>query len=133
MTATCQFVGTEAMDPTVKRIAEALERIAAAFERQAEVDSLPKDPEKAAKELAKRRGAQFIAVVGLLPEALDKNAAAAFLGVEPEAIEHLIRIRKLAYVQTGSQRGRVIPVEALREFLKEYRQEALRLPERNGR
>ena len=49
-------------------------------------------------------------------------------------IEHLIRTRKLAYVQHGSQRGCVIAVESLREFLREYRQEALQeLPHRNGR
>jgi hypothetical protein len=32
----------------------------------------------------------------------------------------LIRTRKLDYVQTGRQRGRVIPVKALRAFLEDY-------------
>ncbi len=39
----------------------------------------------------------------------------------------------LSYVQYGSQRGRLIPVEALRKFLKEHRQETLTLEKRNGR
>ncbi len=89
----------------IDRIADALERIAEALERQSEPH----------------------------PEALDKEAAARFIGVDVATIEHLIRTRKLEYVQYGSQRGRVIPVDSLRKFLEEYRQEALRLPGQNGK
>lgn len=53
------------------------------------------------------------------PEALSKEDAARFLGVGVPAIENLIRTRKIQYVQLGSQRGRVIPVEALRKLLKD--------------
>jgi excisionase family DNA binding protein len=89
----------------LERIADALERIAVALERQSE----------------------------LPPEALTKEGAARFLGVEVATIEHLIRTRKIEYVQYGSQRGRIIPVDSLRAFLAEYRQEILRLPDKNGR
>ena len=77
------------------RMVRALERIAEAMERDA--GRLP-------------------------PEALGKEAAADFLGVDVATVEHLIRTRKLAYVQHGSQRGRVVPVAALRDFLAEFRQ-----------
>ena len=60
-----------------------------------------------------------------MPEALSKEDAARFIGEDVATIEHLIRTRKLAYVQHGSQRGRVIPVESLRKFLKQYRQASL--------
>jgi hypothetical protein len=93
------------MNDPIIRIAEALERIAQAMEANGTI----------------------------APEALDKEAAARFIGVDVATIEHLIRTRKLAYVQHGSQRGRVIPVECLRAFLKEFRLEAMKLPERNGR
>jgi hypothetical protein len=56
------------------------------------------------------------------PEALSKEDAARFIGVDVPAIEYLIRTRKLEYVQYGSQRGRVIPVASLRKFLEENRQ-----------
>jgi hypothetical protein len=84
---------------TLERIALALERIAAILERQGESGISP-----------------------IPPEALSKEDAARFIGEDVAAIEHLIRTRKLEYVQHGSQRGRVIPVESLRKFLKEYRQ-----------
>ena len=62
------------------------------------------------------------AVSAVEPEALSKEDAARFLGVDEGTVEHLIRTRKLAYVQHGEQRGRVIPVESLRAFLKQHRQ-----------
>ena len=93
-------------DP-LERIACALERIAAALERRGE--TLP-------------------------PEALDKETASRFIGVDVATIEHLIRTRKLEYVQHGAQRGRVVPVKSLRRFLKEYRQPAEgELPRRQRR
>jgi excisionase family DNA binding protein len=82
-----------------ERLALALERIALAIERRSTT-----------------------AVSAIEPEALSKEDAARFLGVDEGTVEHLIRTRKLAYVQHGSQRGRVIPVAALRAFLEEYRQ-----------
>src|SRR5205807_798275 len=62
------------------------------------------------------------AIQALPPEALSREDAARFIGVDVETIENLIRTRKLAYVQYGSQRGRVLAVEDLRAFLREYRQ-----------
>jgi len=84
---------------TIERIAIALERIAESVER---------------------RNTSEVAVVS--PEALSKEDAARFLGVDVPTIEHLIRTRKLPYVQHGSQRGRDIPVEDLRKFILECRQ-----------
>lgn len=87
---------------TLERIAEALERIAVAMEKRATttVSSIP-------------------------PEGLSKEDAARFVGVDVAAIEQWIRTRRIGYVQHGSQRGRLIPVESLRTFLREYLQEAL--------
>jgi hypothetical protein len=90
---------TEQFDNVLERVAQALERIALALERQGNS-----------------------ALSALVPEALSKEDAARFIGEDVATIEHLIRTRKLEYVQHGSQRGRVIPVESLRKFLKEYRQ-----------
>jgi excisionase family DNA binding protein len=55
----------------------------------------------------------------IAPEALSKEDAARFLGVSIPTIEYLIRTRKIEYVQLGSQRGRVIPVDALRKLLQD--------------
>jgi hypothetical protein len=87
------------MDSFQASVTTLLERIAEALERQGEpiVASVP-------------------------PEGLSTRDAARFLGVEPSTIEHLMRCRRLAYVQHGSQRGRIIPVESLRALLREYRQ-----------
>jgi predicted HTH domain antitoxin len=90
-------------------MAESLERIADALQRIAE---------------ATERGGQVV-VAALPPEALSKEDAARFIGVDVGAIEQLIRTRKIAYVQYGSQRGRVIPVESLRKFLKEHREASI--------
>jgi excisionase family DNA binding protein len=57
-----------------------------------------------------------------MPEALSIEEAARFIGVDVTTIQYLIRVKKLEYVQYGSQRGRIIPVESLRRFLQEYRQ-----------
>jgi DNA-directed RNA polymerase specialized sigma24 family protein len=92
-------MGGEQLSSLAERLAVALERIAQALERQAAT-----------------------AVSSVQPEALSKEDAARFLGVDEATVEHLIRTRKLAYVQHGEQRGRVITVEALRAFLEEYRQ-----------
>jgi len=58
----------------------------------------------------------------LPPEALAKEDAAKFLGVEVAAIEYLIRTRKIEYVQYGEQRGRVVPVDSLRKLIESHRQ-----------
>src|SRR5688572_21318424 len=92
-------MGGEQLNNVAERLALALERIALTLERQAAA-----------------------AVSSVQPEALSKADAAKFLGVDEATVEQLIRTRKLAYVQHGEQRGRVITVEALREFLREYRQ-----------
>jgi hypothetical protein len=59
---------------------------------------------------------------GLPPEALSLEDAARFLGVEVASIEHLVKSRKLAYVQVGEQRVRVIRVSDLTNFARERRQ-----------
>jgi hypothetical protein len=92
-------MGSEQIVVLAERLALALERIALALEQQ-----------------------KATVVSSVSPAALSKEDAARFLGVDEATVEHLIRTRKLAYVQHGSQRGRVIPVESLRAFLKEYRQ-----------
>ena len=58
---------------------------------------------------------------GVAPEALSMEGAAGFLGVSVSTIKELVRTRKLAYVQVGSQRGRVFLVVDLRDFLKKNR------------
>ena len=94
----------------LNQIGEALERIASALEKQGET-----------------------VVSSIAPEGLSKEDAAKFIGEDVATIEHLIRTRKLEYVQHGSQRGRLILVESLRKFLKKYCQAALSLSDRNGR
>jgi excisionase family DNA binding protein len=54
----------------------------------------------------------------LPPEALSVEAAARFIGVSVPTIEHLIRTRRVRYVQLGSQRGSVIPVAGLRQLIE---------------
>jgi hypothetical protein len=94
----------------LRRIATALENIAAGLDRRN--DGM---------------------IAALPPEGLSKEDAARFVGVELATIEYLIRTRKVEYVQHGSQRGRTIPVESLRQFLKDFRQKVLNPPERNGK
>jgi hypothetical protein len=62
------------------------------------------------------------AVSSVSPAALSKKDAARFLGIDEVTVEHMIRTRKLASVQHGSQRVRVILVESLRTLLKENQQ-----------
>jgi hypothetical protein len=92
-------MGSEQIVVLAERLAVALERIAVALEQQ-----------------------KATLVSSVHAEALSKEDAARFLGIDEATVEHLIRTRKLAYVQHGSQRGRVVPVEALRAFLEEFRQ-----------
>ena len=61
-----------------------------------------------------------VIVAGVQPEYLSKEDAARFLGVEVGTIEQLIRTRQLRYIQIGSQRGRVVAVNDLREFAKSH-------------
>lgn len=61
-------------------------------------------------------------VSGLPPEALSKEEAAKFLGVEVATIEYLIRTHRIEYVQYGDQRGRIVPVDSLRKFIASNRQ-----------
>ncbi len=89
----------ENIDVLLERLTHAMERIAGALEQQSTT-----------------------VITALPPEALSKEDAARFIGEDVGTIEHLIRTRKLEYVQHGSQRGRLITVESLRKFLKEYRQ-----------
>jgi hypothetical protein len=99
------------LDALLERIAASLERIAAALERRAAT-----------------------AVCSIEPAALSREDAARFLGVEEGTIDQLIRTRKLAYVQHGAQRGRVIPVAALLKFIEEHALDAIReLPQKKGR
>jgi len=59
------------------------------------------------------------------PKALSRTAAAEYLGITPKSLDHLVRTRKLAYVQPGDQRGRVFLIEDLDDFLMQRRQAAM--------
>jgi hypothetical protein len=50
------------------------------------------------------------------PEYLCQSDAAAFLGLQPETLEHLRKSRKIRAVQVGDQRGFVYSVADLRDF-----------------
>ncbi len=50
------------------------------------------------------------------PEFLSPEDAAAFLGITPEALDHLRKSRKIRAVQIGDQRGFVFAVADLRGF-----------------
>jgi excisionase family DNA binding protein len=54
--------------------------------------------------------------------AYSKEEAAKVSGMEVETIDYLIKRRKLPYVKTGSQRGRVILHDDLMTFLMNHRQ-----------
>jgi hypothetical protein len=56
------------------------------------------------------------------PKALSVEQAALCAGLSTETIEHLMKTKKLAYVQVGDVRGRVIRPEDLDKFLCERRQ-----------
>src|SRR5262249_46387395 len=56
-----------------------------------------------------------------VPDALSKEDA-TFLGVSVKTIECLIRVRRIESAQLGSQRGRVIPIAALRKLLEDNTQ-----------
>ena len=58
---------------------------------------------------------------GLQPLALSVADSAWFLGVEKKTIEGLIKTRRLPFVQFGTQRGRSILVEDLRDFAQKNR------------
>ena len=88
------------MGRPIERIADALDRIATAMENQA--------------------AAAASVIAQLPPEALSKEESAKFLGIDVKSLDHLIRIKKISYVQHGSQRGRVIPVKSLRDFLNVF-------------
>jgi hypothetical protein len=103
--AGCGQSEVKEMGQPVQRIADALDRIAAVMEKQA----------KAAGSM----------IASIPPEGLSKEDAARFIGEDVASVEHLIKTRKLDYVQHGSQRGRVIPVESLRKFLKTYLQRSM--------
>jgi hypothetical protein len=50
------------------------------------------------------------------PECLSPLDAAAFLGIQPESLEHLRKSRKIRAIQVGDQRGFVYAVADLRAF-----------------
>jgi hypothetical protein len=51
------------------------------------------------------------------PECLSAPDAAAFLGIQPETLEHLRKSRKIRAIQVGDQRGFVFAVVDLRNFV----------------
>jgi excisionase family DNA binding protein len=74
------------------------------------------------------------AVARVEPLAVSRETAAALLGVPLGTIEQLIRERRIGHVRLGAQRGRVIPLAALKQFIAENAEEAVRgLPERTRR
>jgi hypothetical protein len=50
------------------------------------------------------------------PECLSPPDAAAFLGIQPETLEHLRKSRKIRAIQVGDQRGFVFSIADLRDF-----------------
>ena len=53
------------------------------------------------------------------PKFLNREDAAHFLGIRPESLEHLVKQRKIRYVQIGDQRNRVFRIEDLERFASE--------------
>ncbi len=88
--------------PAIERLANAAEEIAQSMK------------------LSDGAGHPPVIVAGVQPEYLSKDDAARFLGVEVGTIEQLIRTKQLRYVQIGSQRGRVVAINDLREFAKSH-------------
>ena len=63
-----------------------------------------------------------VAACPVPPKTLSFEEAAAYLGVSVATIRHLVKTRKLAYVQVGDQRGRVIKIADLDDFIEAQRQ-----------
>lgn len=53
------------------------------------------------------------------PDCLSHEDAARFLGIPPRSLAHLVKSRKIRYVQIGDQRGRVFRIEDLRSYAAE--------------
>ena len=51
--------------------------------------------------------------------ALGREEAAEYLGIEPKQLDYLVRSRKIRFVKLGDQRGRVFRVRDLDSFLEE--------------
>ena len=62
------------------------------------------------------------AVAAVQPIALSIEQAADYIGVLPPTIRHLIKTRKLAYVQVGNQRGQSVLIKDLDAFAQSRRQ-----------
>jgi excisionase family DNA binding protein len=62
------------------------------------------------------------AVAAIQPIALSIEKAADYIGVPPPTIRHLIKTRKLAYVQVGDQRGQSVLIKDLDAFAQSRRQ-----------
>jgi excisionase family DNA binding protein len=70
-----------------------------------------------------RRIAERLDGGSVSPAALDRVAAAKYLGVELKTLDYLVRRRKIRYVQVGDQRGRVFRITDLNDFLSENLEE----------
>src|SRR4051794_34921565 len=53
------------------------------------------------------------------PDCLSHEDAAQFLGIPPRSLSHLVKSRKIRFVQIGDQRGRVFRIEDLRSYATE--------------
>jgi hypothetical protein len=53
------------------------------------------------------------------PDCLSHEDAALFLGIPPRSLAHLVRCRKIRFVQIGDQRGRVFRIEDLKSYAAE--------------
>jgi excisionase family DNA binding protein len=71
-------------------------------------------------DLARNNNANAVAAVQ--PIALSIEQAANYIGVPPPTIRHLIKTRKLAYVQVGDQRGQSVLIKDLDAFAQLRRQ-----------
>jgi hypothetical protein len=61
-------------------------------------------------------------IQALPPKALSFKDAARYAGMEEKAIKEQVRTGRLAFVQYGSQRGRMILIKDLDDFLVKHRQ-----------
>ena len=62
------------------------------------------------------------AVATVPPIALSIEKAADHIGVPAATIKHLIKTRRLAYVQVGDQRGQCVLIKDLDDFAQSRRQ-----------
>ena len=92
--------GTVELDGKAEPIQQALnfDRLTAAVERLAEQRTHASAP--------------------MATKALDRDEAAQYLGIAPNKLDYLVRVRRIRFVKLGDQKGRVFRTEDLDQFLE---------------